>query len=122
MNSEMAVSPWGFVKTLLISYGMTALLLAGLAFLMYRMKLGAAQATWGVTVIYLFACAVGGFLTGKRMGNRRLLWGLVSGGLYFVVLLVISLAMGQGLQGETREILTVLACCLAGSAVGAVIS
>ena len=122
MNSNPSIRPWDFLKTLLLSYILTALLLAGLAFLMYRMKLGASQAAWGVTVIYLLACAVGGFLTGKRMGSRRLLWGLVSGALYFVVLWLLSLAVGGGLQGELREILTVLATCLAGSAVGAVIS
>lgn len=122
MNSNTSINPWSFLKTLLISYGMTAVLLLGLAFLMYQMKLGAEQASWGVMVIYLLSCAVGGFLTGRRMGSRRLIWGLVSGALYFVVLLVLSLAMGGGLQGEAQEILTVLAACLAGSAVGAVVS
>ncbi len=122
MDSNEMMRPWGFLKTLLISYGVTLLLLAGLSFLMYRMKLGAAQASWGVMVIYLVSCAVGGFLTGKRAGSRRLLWGLVSGGLYFVVLLILSWVLGGGLQGELQEILTVLAACLAGSAVGAVVS
>lgn len=122
MNSHITNHLWNYLKTLLISYVLTVLLLGGLAFLMYRAKLGAAEAGWGVTVIYLFACAVGGFLTGRRVGNRRLFWGLLSGGLYFVVLLFLSLWMGNGLQGEIRQIVTVLATCLAGSAVGAFIS
>ncbi len=122
MNSNEAIHPWSFLKTLLISYTLTAVLLVGLAFLMYRMKLGAAEATWGVMVIYLVSCAVGGFLTGRRVGSRRLFWGLVSGGLYFVVLLVLSLVLGGGLQGGIQQIMTVLAACLAGSAVGAFIS
>ena len=122
MNSKLENHPWGLFKTLLISYILTVLLLAGLAFLMYRVKLGAAEATWGVMVIYLVTCAVGGFLTGRRVGNRRLLWGLLSGGLYFAVLLVLSLLMNGGVHGEVRQILTVLASCLAGSAVGAFIS
>ena len=84
MNSNVALHPWGFLKTLLISYVLTALLLGGLAFLMYRAKLGATEAAWGVMVIYLVACAVGGFLTGRRVGTQRLLWGLLSGVLYFV--------------------------------------
>ena len=122
MNSNPSPHLWGMIKTLLLSYCMTVLLLAGLAFLMYRMKLGAAQASWGVMVIYLLACAVGGFLTGKRVGSRRLLWGLASGLLYFGVLFLLSLTVGEGIQGTMQEILTVLAACLAGSAVGAVAS
>lgn len=121
-NLNTTIHPWNFIKTLLLSYGMTAVLLTGLAFLMYQMKLGAAQASWGVTVIYLLACAVGGFLTGKRVGSRRLLWGLVSGGLYFVILWMLSLILGGGMQGEMQELLTALAACLAGSAVGAFLS
>ena len=122
MNSYVTNHLWNYLKTLLISYVLTVLLLGGLTFLMYRAKLGAAEAGWGVTVIYLFACAVGGFLTGRRVGNRRLFWGLLSGGLYFIVLLFLSLWMGNGLQGELRQIVTVLATCLAGSAVGAFLS
>ena len=122
MNSSGAGSLGGYIKTLLISYGLTVILLLGLTFLMYQMKLGAAEASWGVTVIYLLACAVGGFLTGRRVGNRRLLWGMVSGMLYFAVLLMLSLVIGGEIQTEGRQLLTILATCLAGSAVGAFIS
>jgi len=122
MNGKAAIHPWDFLKTLLISYVLSVLMLGGLAFLMYHMKLGEAEATWGVMVIYMITCAVGGFLTGRRIGSRRLFWGLLSGALYFVVLLVISLLISGGTQGEIRQILTVLAACLAGSAVGAFIS
>ena len=122
MNSFGTGSLWGYVKNLVITYSLTVLLLAGLAFLMYQMKLGAAEASWGVTVIYLLVCAVGGFLTGRRMGSRRLLWGLIFGALYFSVLLVLSLVLGRGVQTESRQLLTILATCLAGSAIGAFIS
>lgn len=122
MNSNGMQSVWGYIKTVVISYAVTVILLAGLAFLMYQMKLGASQAEWGVTVICLFACVLGGFLTGRRVGSRRLLWGMVSGVLYFVVLLVLSMLVGGGIHGESSQIGTVLATCLAGGAVGAFIS
>ena len=122
MNSSVANHPGSFLKTLLISYLLTVILLAGLSFLMYQAKLGATEATWGVRVIYLITCAVGGFLTGRRVENRRLFWGLLSGGIYFAVLLVLSLLIGGGIQQEIRQILSVLAACLAGSAVGAFLS
>lgn len=122
MNSNTMIHPWGFLKTLLLSYGMTAVLLVGLSFLMYRMKLGAAEASWGVMVIYLLSCALGGFFTGRRVGSRRLVWGVLSGILYFVGLWIVSLVLNGGVQGSAQEVLTALAACMAGSAVGAVIS
>lgn len=122
MNQKSGLTPWSFLKTLLISYIVTFVLLFLLAFVMYKMKLSAAEASWAVTVIYLLSCGIGGFLTGKRMGSRRLLWGLASGALYFVVLFVFSLLTSGGLESEMKDILTVLITCLAGSAVGAVMS
>ena len=118
MNSNSAIHPWGFLKTLLISYGLTVILLLGLTFLVYSMKWSASQTGWGIMVIYALSCGVGGFLTGKRMGNRRLLWGLLSGVLYFLVLLVLSVLAG-GMPEALSRIFKALAACLAGSIVGA---
>ena len=122
MRTNTMFRPWDLLKTLLLSYGLTVVLLLGFSFLMYRMRLSAAQAAWGVDVIYLLACGLGGFLTGKRAENRRLIWGLASGVLYFVVLLFLSWIADGGIQGGFREILTVFGVCLAGSAVGAFVS
>ena len=122
MNPNSAANPMRFVKTLLVSYILTVLLMFLLAFILYKMKLSGAQASFGVTAIYFLSCDVGGFLTGKQMRSRRLLWGLLSGALYFSVLLLLSLGMNGGLQGELKSMASVLAACLAGSAAGAVIS
>ena len=122
MNPNSTVNPMRFVKTLAASYIVTVLLMFLLAFVLYKMKLSSSQASLGVTAIYLLSCAVGGFITGKQMRNRRLLWGLLSGALYFAVLLLLSLAVSGGLQGNLKNMVSVLAPCLIGSAAGAVIS
>ena len=122
MNPNSTINPMRFVKTLLISYIITVLLMFLLAFILYKLRLDSAQASMGVTVIYLLSCGIGGFVTGKQMKSRRLLWGLLSGALYFAVLLLLSLAVGGGLQGDIKSVLSVLAPCLIGSAAGAFIS
>ena len=122
MNPNSTVNPMRFVKPLAASYIVTVLLMFLLAFVLYKMKLSSSQASLGVTAIYLLSCAVGGFITGKQMRNRRLLWGLLSGALYFAVLLLLSLAVSGGLQGDLKNMVSVLAPCLIGSAAGAVIS
>lgn len=122
MNSNLAVNPWRFLRTLLLSYAVTAVLLFLFAFLLYKMKLGVTEVSWGVGLIYLLSCALGGFVTGKQAGSRRLLWGLAFGALYFAVLLILSLAVGGGLQGSARSVITAAATCLGGSGAGAIIS
>ena len=73
-------------------------------------------------LIYFLSCALGGFIAGKKMGSRRLLWGIASGLIYFAVLFILSLAVGSGLRGDMQGILTALAACLGGGAVGAFLS
>ena len=122
MDSKSGAVPGVFLKTLFLSYVVSVLLMFGLAFVLYKMKLSPAQASWGVTLIYLLSCALGGFFTGKKMGSKRLLWGLLSGLVYFVVLFLLSLAVGSGLRGEVRDILITMAVCLGGGALGAFLS
>ena len=122
MDTNVSVNPIRFVKTLLISYAVTVILLFLFAFILYKMKLSGAQASVGVTVIYLLSCGLGGFITGKQMRTRRLLWGLLSGALYFTVLFLLSMLSGGSLSADLKNMFTVLGTCLAGSAAGAIIS
>lgn len=122
MDTNISVNPIRFVKTLLISYAVTVVLLFLFALILYKMKLSGAQASMGVTVIYLISCGLGGFITGKQMRSRRLLWGLLSGALYFTILFLLSMLSGGGLSADLKNMFTVLGTCLAGSAAGAIIS
>lgn len=122
MDTNISVNPIRFVKTLLISYAVTVILLFLFALILYKMKLSGTQASIGVTVIYLLSCGLGGFITGKQMRTRRLLWGLLSGVLYFTVLFLLSMLSGGGLSADLKNLFTVLGTCLAGSAAGAIIS
>ena len=122
MKENRWLDAWGWMRTLLASYGVTVLLILGMAFLMYRFK--GSGSVWSVSVyaVYLVSCGLGGFLTGRRMGSKRLLWGVVFSLLYVVVLALLSWAIGDGWQGAAGVLGTVLATCLAGGAVGAILS
>lgn len=121
-SANSAAGPGVLLKTLMLSYVVTVVLMFGLAFVLYKMKLNSSQAAWGVMLIYFLSCALGGFIAGKKMGSRRLLWGIASGLIYFAVLFILSLAVGSGLRGDMQGILTALAACLGGGAVGAFLS
>lgn len=115
--------PVGFlVKSLLFSYILTAVLLAVLAFLLYKLGLGEKTVSAAIIAIYVAGTFFGGFVTGKRMGNRRFLWGLLMGTVYFLVLAVVSLAVGKGNIQMGNSFFTTMALCAGGGMLGGMVS
>lgn len=110
------------LRSLLISYIFTGVLLVVLAFLLYRFRLGEKQVAMAVNAIYLLTCLIGGLVAGKAVGQRRFFWGLAAGVLYFLILLGVSFAMQKGLNSEIPELMRVLALCAAGGTLGGMIS
>lgn len=114
--------PFVLARSLIISYVLTAILLLGLAFLMYKCTLTSKQVTLGINAIYMVACLLGGLLCAKACGSKRLLWGVVIGLLYFVVLFGLSLLFHHQVQQGMPHFFLVLALCAVGGALGGIIS
>ena len=81
------------LKCLLISYLLTTGLLLLLALMLYRFDLSEKTVSICIIGIYIIITFLAGFLAGKREGSRKFLWGLLMGGLYFTILIVISLIL-----------------------------
>ena len=81
--------------TIGIMSGVTALLLFILSLCMYKMNLSVQIAQIVIIVIYIVVGLLGGFIMGKKMRERRFLWGLAVGAAYFFLLLVVSLEIGR---------------------------
>lgn len=114
--------PIFLLKMLFFAFILTSALLLALAFLLYRMKWNAGQAAVGVYLIYFLSCFVPAFLTGKKLRSRRLLWGLIVGGVYFALLFLVSLLVRTGLFAEPARIALVLAICVGSGALGGIAS
>lgn len=114
--------PSVILKSLLLSYIVTALLLLLLTFLLFQFELDEGKVSVGIVIIYLLSCFLGGFLAGKKYGNRKFLWGLVTGGIYFAVLLVLSLAVKHGVQAQPLQIFTTLLVCAGSGMLGDMVS
>lgn len=111
--------PVGFlVKSLLFSYILTALLLAVLSFALYKLGLDEKTVSIAIIAIYVAGTFFGGFVTGKRMGSRKFLWGLLMGTLYFLVLAVVSLCVGKGSIELGSSFFTTLMLCAGGGMLG----
>ncbi|MCC8060676.1 MAG: TIGR04086 family membrane protein [Clostridiales bacterium] len=116
--------PKALLRSLLVSYLVSGILLLVLSLILYRLKLKEAQVNTAVYVIYLLACLTGGLLAGKALISRRFFWGLLSGLLYFAVLAAVSWLLRRGTAGTTsmEQTTAVLACCAAGGIIGGIMS
>lgn len=114
--------PKALLRSLLFSYILSGILLLGLAFVLYKLKIKEAQINTAVYAVYIVSCLIGGFLAGKRIGQRRFFWGMLSGLLYFLVLFAVSWVMKDGGSFDMARVMTVMACCLAGGTAGGMMS
>lgn len=110
------------LRTLLITYILTGILLVVLAFALYKFRLKESQIRIGVNAIYIIACLVGGLIIGKAARQRRFFWGLILGLMYFAVLFLVSLLINKGINGNLNHILITMAICAASGTAGGMIS
>ena len=61
-----------------------------LTLLLYKMGLSEENVNAGIILIYVISTFAGGFVIGKLSGTRKFLWGLITGVLYFALLVLIS--------------------------------
>ena len=86
------------LKALVASYIVTGLLLLLTAGLLYRFELSEGKVRIMIIVTYILSCFAGGFLSGKMMKNKKFLWGILVGLLYFGIMLLVSLAVNRQLD------------------------
>ena len=90
------------LKALVVSYIVTGLLLLT-AGLLYRFELSEGKVRIMIIVTYILSCFAGGFLSGKMMKNKKFLWGILVGLLYFGIMLLVSLAVNRQLDQPDRK-------------------
>ena len=109
------------LKCLLLSYLLTTGLLLLLALMLYRFGLSEKIVSVCIVAIYIIVTFFAGFLTGKREGSRKYLWGLLLGSLYFIVLLIVSLIVNHGMSAS-GNFFTVLILCAGSCMLGGMVS
>ncbi len=110
------------LRDLLISYIITGILLLILAFLMLKLDLSNKVMGGGVILTYILSNVAGGFLLGKSAEQKRFLWGLGMGALYFVLLILISVLTSPIAALEGSRIISVLVICLFSGMLGGMVS
>lgn len=106
------------IKALLCAYIVTGIMLLILTVLLYKLGLSEENVNAGITLTYVISTFSGGFVMGKLSGTRKFLWGLLTGVLYFVLLLLISLGIYHSVQGEISTLVTTFLLCAGGGMLG----
>lgn len=110
------------LKSLLVSYVITGILLVVLAMLLYKLELNERIVSASIVGIYVISTLAGGFIIGKLVRVRRFLWGLGLGMAYFAFLMLITLGVYHTLNGNGINLLTVFILCAGGGMIGGMIS
>lgn len=114
------------IKAVLASvFGMfvvSGLLLLLLAMLLYKADLTEEAVKIGIVAVYVVSGLSGGFLMGKIMCEKKYLWGLVAGGIYFAVLFMASAFVKGGFEMDMIQVSTTLILCAASGMAGGMIS
>lgn len=124
MEQRLGKSPkimW-MIKALLASYIMTGILLLILTFFMYKFELNEKIVSAAIVGIYVVSTLVGGIIIGKLTKEKRYLWGMMLGVIYFALLLVITLGVYRTLNGDSVSVVTSLILCAGGGMAGGMIS
>jgi len=105
-------------KGLIISYAVTGVLLSLLAFLVYRFGLEENITDLSITAIYVIVTFLGAFFVGKKVKERKFLWGFLLGFFYIVIISLVAIALGQAVDVASTANLSTVALCIGGGLLG----
>lgn len=110
------------LKGLLISYIITAFMLLLLSFLMLKLDLPGMIISGGINFAYIVSAFTGGFFVGKKLEQKKFLWGLIMGVCYFAIVMLVSLGMNSDTSLPLGSLLTVFVICSLSGMLGGMIS
>ena len=110
------------MKSLIAAYIITGILLLFTALLLYKLEPEQSLVSVGILVIYVLSSFLGGLLAGKSLRTRKFVWGLATGALYFMMLLLASWMFGGGVRSQISEVITTMVLCLSGGTLGGMLA
>lgn len=110
------------MKCMLAAYLLTAGLLLLLALMLYRFGLSEKVVSICIILIYIAVTFLAGFIAGKRAGEKKFIWGLVMGCVYFLILMVVSIIVNRGIEEPVSRMVTVFMLCSGSGMLGGMLS
>lgn len=106
----------------IIGYIITCAMLLIFALIMYKTNISINTIRIGITISYIISTLISGFIAGKAMKNRRFLWGILSGIIYFIILVLLSFIIGNKQIDNMTNVITAFILCTLSGMLGAIFS
>lgn len=110
------------IKSLVVAYIITGIALAALAFVIYKWDVNETVTNIVILAIYVLATFIGGFITGKRVQERKFIWGFVLGACYILIIYGVSMILSASLNMISTASVLAAVLCLAGGMIGGMLS
>ena len=109
------------LKSVVVAYILTAIVLLALSFIMYKTKMSLNGANGGILLTYVISCLTGGLLFSGSMMEKRYLAGGLLGVAYFLVTYCVSAVWNQSLMAQMPGMLTAFLICVFSGMLGGMI-
>lgn len=121
-TQKQVEKPFLLLKAMLVSYVVTAVLLMILALLMLKAGLTEDKVSIGIIAVYLISTFLGGRIAGKGSRSRKFMWGMFVGIGYFLILLLVTFALGRAAAASPGQLVTTFLLCFGGGMLGGMLS
>lgn len=111
-----------FLIFLLLAYIITTVGLMILAFLVYKIQLSETAVNIGIVLIYVLSAFFASFACGRKIKERKFLWGLGIGIAYFGILLLLSLLLNGNVVNPGSNIITSFLICSGSGMLGGMLA
>ena len=105
-------------KCLALAYLLTGAAILILALVLYKTGLTEKMVSGAMIFVYGGVNFLAGFLAGKKLKNRKFLWGFLLGTAYFLILFIISLTVKKDISDFGSGVLTTYVLCAGGGMLG----
>lgn len=124
MNREnfLSSSLFSILKAALIVILFTVIMLVLLAFILFKAGLSDSVIKYCIWAIYFFSNLIGGLLIGKAKGEKKFLWGFLTGLTYFILLSICSFIFTKGFYQDISAVAPALFCTLGGGILGGMLA
>ncbi len=112
----------GLLRGLVLAYGLTVVLLMVLALILLKLQPDMSTTETGILVVYVLSCFGGGWYCGRKAGQKKFLWGMLTGVLYFAVLCAVSGMSEHAFQAGLSQSLIAFVMCAAGGMIGGMLA
>ena len=93
-----------------------------LALLLLKCQLDEGKVSAGILAVYILSGLCGGIYMGKTAERKRYLWGMVLGGMYWIILMSITVFSGAGTGTGVKGAFLTLLICAGSSTLGAMVA